>query len=863
MIMALTPMMKQFLEIKDRYKDCLVFYRLGDFYELFFEDAKVASRELELTLTGRDCGLEERAPMCGVPADSSEGYIAKLVAKGYKVAKCEQLTPPGEGKLVERDVVRVYTPGTVTESSMLDAVRSNYLMSVCYTGDSIAAAWADITTGELNSTAFADEPLKNLNDLLVRVMPAEVICNQTMLAESFSLPAVTNKYVGPFTSYAEWAYSFDRAQKIIEDTALGMNLGNGEAIECQTGAIGSLLQYIADTQKDRLKHITEIDFVSEKDFVKLNMAARRNLELIETINNRSKKGSLLWLIDKTLTPMGSRLLKKWISMPSAVPKIIGARHDAVEELLERSDIRDQLINILDGIKDIERLAGRLSNGSIRPRELLTLGCSLKVLPMFKELLCLFKSSLLIGINMVSTTFEDITEEIISAVSPDAPVYLKDGGVIKKGYSKELDGIGELSNNSKDAISRLEAKERQATGIKNLKIGHNRIFGYYIEVTKSQLSQVPYRFERRQTLSNCERYTTDELKDLDKKITAAASMYAEMERELYLKLVEAAGEYVRTILVTAGAVAEIDCLLSFASTAKEQNFCRPEINVKGNTINITEGRHPIVEKILDSGHFVPNDTLLDDEDNRIMIITGPNMSGKSTYMRQVAIIVLLAHIGSFVPAKSAEISICDAIFTRVGASDDITMGQSTFMVEMSEMAGILEGATPQSLILLDEIGRGTATYDGLSLAWAIVEHLSTKLKAKTMFSTHYHELTQLEGILDGVKNYKVTVRELGGSIVFLHKVMRGGANKSFGIEVARIAGLPVSVLGRAKNLLSTFEAGESGIVNGHNGTSDEKSGNGAKSDKGGQIVGILNDINADTLSPRQAFDIIMDLKEKLG
>ncbi|MCL2370360.1 MAG: DNA mismatch repair protein MutS [Firmicutes bacterium] len=857
--MALTPMMKQFLEVKDRHKDCLLFYRLGDFYELFFDDAKVASRELELTLTGRDCGLEERAPMCGVPADSSEGYIAKLVAKGYKVAKCEQLSPAGEGKLVERDVVRIYTPGTVTESSMLDAVKSNYLMSVCYIGDSIGVAWADITTGELNSTAFVDESLKKLNDLLVRVLPAEVICNQNMLTESFSLPAVTGKYVAPFSSYSEWTYNLTQAQKIIEDTGLSITLADPKSTECLTGAIGSLLQYIADTQKNKLKHIADIDIVNESDYVKLNMVARRNLELIETMNNRSKKGSLLWLIDKTSTPMGSRLLKKWISMPSAVPKIIGARHDAVEELLRKGDIRVKLSDALDTIKDIERLAGRLANASIRPREFLTLGSSLKTLPIFKELLCGLNSALFGEINAVTSTFEDIADEIISAISVDAPVHLKDGGVIKQGYNADLDQIGELSNNSKDAISRLETRERQATGIKTLKVGHNRIFGYYIEVTKSNISQVPYRFERKQTLAGCERYTTDELKDLDKKITAASAMYTEMERELYSKLVEAVGEYVRTMLVTAGAVAQIDCLLSFAVVAKDQNFCRPTINDKINAINITEGRHPIVEKIINSGDFVPNDTMLDGGDNRIMIITGPNMSGKSTYMRQVAIIVLLAHIGSFVPAKSAEIGICDAIFTRVGASDDITMGQSTFMVEMSEMAGILDGATPRSLILLDEVGRGTATYDGLSLAWAIVEHLSSKLKAKTLFSTHYHELTQLEGTLDGVKNYKVTVRELAGSIVFLHKVMRGGANKSFGIEVARLAGLPSDLLSRAKNLLTEFE---SGTKTSQNLQMDIDSLVTTPDPKGEQILRILKDLDPDNLSPRQAFDIIIDLKEKL-
>jgi len=817
---GLTPMMQQYLQKKEQYKDALLFFRLGDFYEMFFEDAVIASRELEITLTGRDCGLEERAPMCGVPYHAVEGYIARLIEKGYKVAICEQLQDPEEAKgLVERDVVRVITPGTLIESSMLDEKKNNYLVSLYFNGDQIGLANVDVSTGEFYISEIADpEPFKKLMDELSRLVPREIIMNSAGQEEDGFIEELKERYSTYTTVYHDWAYEYHTAlNKLLRHFQVYSLEGYGCA-HMQSGicAAGALLEYLTETQKNSLHHINTIKVYHMESYMILDSATRRNLELTETIRDKNKRGSLLWLLDKTNTAMGGRLLRKWVQQPLLCKAEIDERLDAVEELMGNSVMMQELRELLQQIYDIERLMGRISYGNANARDLLSLKQSLRVLPSIKQLLSQCRSKLLTSLYQDLDLLQDIYDLIEASISEEAPVTVKEGSIIKDGYNEQLDRYREAITNGKNWIAALEQKERERTGIKNLKVGFNKVFGYYIDVTKSYFDLVPDSYIRKQTLANSERYITPELKEMEDTILGAEEKSVKLEYQLFIEIRDSIAEQVHRIQNTAHIISVLDVLWSLAKVGFENGYTRPRINEDG-IIKIKNGRHPVVEKTLHHNLFVPNDTYLDMDQERVVIITGPNMAGKSTYMRQVALIVLMAQIGSFVPASEASIGIVDRIFTRVGASDDLSSGQSTFMVEMSEVANILHNATPKSLIILDEIGRGTSTFDGLSIAWAVIEYICNRdtLGAKTLFATHYHELTELEGKMDGIKNYCVAVKEQGDDIIFLRKIIRGGADKSFGIQVAKLAGLPEKVIDRAKELLKKLE--ETDINRAHNQT----------------------------------------------
>jgi len=852
----LSPMMIQYLEIKEQYKDCILFFRLGDFYEMFNEDALLASSVLDLTLTGRDCGLEERAPMCGVPFHAADAYVAKLIEKGYKVAICEQVTQPGEGKgIVKRDIVRVVSPGTLIDNIMLTEDKNNYLVSAACMDGKIGVIWADVSTGEFNYIGLDEYETIKLNELLSRIVPSEIICNQEMLLKSVELSIVKYSTVCPFTIFDETAFDYDNALSIVNNKLNKESIKEICAIPVCVCAAGALLSYIEKTQKRSLGHFDNAVKEIENSFMTIDMNARKTLELIESTSG-GKKGSLLWLMNKTKTSMGSRLLRTSIEMPLNDVDKINQRLDAVAEFVSTTRIREDVGIALKKISDIERLCGRISYGNITPKDCLALSYSLQALPILKDSLSECSTDLIRHLCENIFLFNDLATHISNVVAEDASNLIRDGGIIKNGFDAELDEYRRIKNGAKSILAEMELQEKEETGIKNLKIGFNKVFGYYIEVSKSQLSLVPYRYIRKQTIANGERFITEELKELEDKILRSEELALKRELFLYDELVAQLKEYVKEILHTAKAVAQVDFLLSMAEVSKENNYVRPQMTSQAKNINIIEGRHPVVEKII-SEPFVPNDTYLD-ADSRIMLITGPNMAGKSIYMRQVALIVIMAHIGCFVPAKSAEISITDKIFTRVGASDDLNTGRSTFMVEMSEVASILNGATDKSLVLLDEIGRGTSTYDGLSIAWAIMEYFSKNYKSNVLFSTHYHELTELEGILDGVKNYKLTVREYKNTIIFLRKLLRGSANRSFGIEVAAIAGLPDDIILRSKEILKKLTNAD--ILN----QSKVSSGNQLSifdSSKSNEIIAILKDLNLDEISPRNAYDILADLKEK--
>lgn len=858
--MALSPMMKQYLEIKEQHKDAVLLYRLGDFYEMFFDDAIKVSRELELTLTGRDCGLDERAPMCGVPYHAAEGYIAKLLEKGYKVAICEQVSKPGEQKgIVKREIVREITPGTKIDQIMLDEKSNNYIVSVYLEGGMVGVSWADISTGELcHSQIEAQVPL-NLNEILSRLNPAEIICNSEMLAESINLSLVKFGEICPFTEYVSEAFDYDSALIIIKDTLRSWDVIKNKRL-CVSSA-GALLHYINKTQHRSLGGIFSNSVDNDQDYVMIDNTARKTLELTSTLAEGKNKGSLLWLLDVCKSAMGSRLLKKWIERPSRKYDEISARLDSVGYLISESSLRDNLSSAMSSIFDLSRLIGRVSYGNASPRDLRAVGESLKVLARIKELLLNVKDPLLLDINKNIDSFDDLCKLVLSAIKENPALVLREGGIIEDGFDAELDEYRSLMNNAKDILKNIEAEERRVTGIKNLKISYNRVFGYYIEVSKSQVELVPYRYIRRQTLAGGERYITEELKEIESKILNAEDLSKNREFLIFEELLKKINEFAAKIIDSADAVSYLDCIVAFSEVSESARYTRPLIGNDIKHIKILEGRHPVVEKLLKGEQFVPNDTFLDSSENRMMLITGPNMAGKSIYMRQVAIITILAHIGCYVPAKSAEIAPVDKIFTRVGASDDLLTGRSTFMVEMSEVAYILENATDDSLILLDEIGRGTATFDGLSIAWAIVQYLTERFKCKTLFSTHYHELTELEGVYQGLKNYKMSVREVGNTILFMRKLLRGSANRSFGIEVAGIAGVPSDVLLKAKEIYKKLEAAD--ITRGEKedlnyqmsifNNSDNKFSN--------EIIAIIKDLNVDELSPKAALDILFDLKEK--
>ena len=858
--MALSPMMQQYMQIKDRYKDTLVFYRLGDFYEMFFDDAIVASRELELTLTGRDCGLEERAPMCGVPFHAVEGYVAKLLEKGYKVAICEQTTKPGEQKgIVERNIVREITPGTKIDSEMLVDNVNNYLMSLYAEGNGVGASWVDISTGEFNHAQFDAQAALHLNELLSRVAPSEIICNAEMLKKSVDLSLVKFGGVCPFSLFDETAYDFDNAYKVVKNDLKDRKSLEGKRL-CICAA-GALLEYLERTQKRTLKHISKSEQENVEDFMGIDGNARKTLELTSSMGEGNGRGSLYKFLNRTSTAMGARLLRKWIEKPSRNMDEINSRLDAVSYLISDAGFLNALKGDLGGIYDLERIVSRASYGNISPKDCRCLGDSLVALEKTAKTCAEHRENPMIN-DLIGNfgDFNELAALLCGAIDPTPASLVRDGGVIADGFDKELDEYRNLHSNSKVTLKKIEEFEKNETGIKNLKISDNRVFGYYIEVPKSQLGLVPYRYVRRQTIASGERFITEELKDIESKILNAEEYAKNREVQIFEAIIKKINERVDDILSVAKKVAYLDCLVSHATVATENvGYVRPVIGNDATEIRITEGRHCVVEKLLGAEKFVPNDTLLDSDENRTMLITGPNMAGKSIYMRQVAIIVILAHIGCFVPAKKAEICPVDKIFTRVGASDDLSTGRSTFMVEMSEVANILDNATDKSLLLLDEIGRGTATFDGLSIAWAIIDYLSANIKAKTLFSTHYHELTELEGVYPGLKNYKMTVREFHGSIIFMRKLMRGSANKSFGIEVAGLAGLPEAVLKKAKELLKKLESSDIARKEHENNNYQLSI---FSNNSNNEILSILKDVDVDELTPRKAFDIICDIKEKL-
>ena len=803
---ALTPMMQQYMAIKEQYKDCILFYRLGDFYEMFYDDALTASRELEITLTGKNCGQEERAPMCGVPYHAVDVYLNKLVAKGYKVAICEQAEDPKQAKgIVKREVIRIVTPGTNLSQQALDEGRNNYLMCLVYDDNQFGLAITDISTGDFYTTEVAT--LKELYDEIHRFSPSEIICNDSFYMSGASLDDFKDRLHVSVSTLDTWY--MDEAvsvQKIKEHFKVASLDGLGLTdFPSGTLAVGALLLYLYETQKNTLDNLTKITPYRSGGYMIIDSATNRNLELIETLREKQKKGSLLWVLDKTKTAMGARLMRNWIEQPLIEKKKITARQDAVEELYNDMITREEIREYLNAVYDLERLVTRISYRTANPRDLIAFKTSLGMIPPVKQLLSQAKSAELKEIDERMDCLEDIYDLIEKSIQDEPPIMIREGGMIKEGYNEDVDKFRLSRTEGKTWLAELEAREKEKTGIKNLRVRYNKVFGYYLEVTNSYKELVPEDWTRKQTLANAERYITPELKELEDMILGAEDKLAALEYDLYCEVRDSIGEQVVCIQETAKAIAHLDVLASLACVAQSNDYVRPSINTKG-VIDIQGGRHPVVEKMNNNQMFIDNDTYLDNKNHRISIITGPNMAGKSTYMRQSALIVLMAQIGSFVPAKSANIGIVDRIFTRVGASDDLASGQSTFMVEMTEVANILRNATSRSLLILDEIGRGTSTFDGLSIAWAVVEHISNPklLGAKTLFATHYHELTELEGKLDSVNNYCIAVREQGDDIIFLRKIIRGGADKSYGIQVARLAGVPDSVIDRAKEISGWLE-----------------------------------------------------------
>ena len=800
---GLTPMMQQYLAMKGKHPDCILFFRLGDFYEMFFDDAKTASRELELTLTGRDCGMAERAPMCGVPYHAANVYVERLIEKGYKVAICEQMEDPALAKgLVTRDIIRIITPGTVNDPTMLDERANNFLLSVCFSGDKAGLAFVDVSTGEFFVHEIA-QPEQTLADEVARINPIEIIASDLVKLHACRL---RDEVTSTETAASSWQYQ-NASESLCKHFALQDLSPLGLTDEYRLGACaaGALMRYLSDTQKNALEHITGLRIYQGDKTMLLDRNTRRNLELTESIRGRTKKGSLLWLLDKTSTAMGGRLLRSWIEQPLVDPDAITRRLDAVEEFTRQHVLTMTLAEELQGVYDMERLLSKVAYKNINARDCLSLCASMQKVPGIRQLLEKAESPAVQAIRDQLDSLDELTDLLRRAIHPEAPLAITEGGIIAPGYSPILDDYRMAATNGKQWILELEQREREETGIKNLRVQYNRVFGYYIEVTKSYYDLVPMRYVRKQTLANCERYMTPELKEIEQKVVGAQEQSVRLELQLFNEIREEIARQISRIQKTATALKTLDAILSLARVAVSNHYVRPEITSDGS-LDIVEGRHPVVEQTMQDGGFVPNDTHMNQDGQRMLIITGPNMAGKSTYMRQVALISLMAHIGSFVPAKEARIPIVDRIFTRVGASDDLASGQSTFMVEMSETAYILRNATAKSLIILDEIGRGTSTFDGLSIAWAVVEYLCDKEKvgAKTLFATHYHELSELEGHIDGVENYCISVKEHGEDVIFLRKIVRGGADRSFGVHVARLAGVPHPVLVRAHEIQARLE-----------------------------------------------------------
>ena len=798
---GLTPMMQQYMETKKQYKDCILFYRLGDFYEMFFEDAITASRELEITLTGKDCGLEERAPMCGVPFHAVDGYLNRLVSKGYKVAICEQVEDPKLAKgIVKREVIRIVTPGTNLNTQALEESKNNYLMCIACFQNRIGVSIVDVTTGDFYMTEV--EGLAKLQDEIYKYMPTEIICNDAFVMSGYDIEDLKGRLGMAVYTLEPWYFDDDGCRKCLMNHFKVNTLAGLGLEDFPSGMIsaGAAMQYLLETQKTDLTHINHIIPYLASRFMLLDSSTRRNLELTETLREKQKKGSLLWVLDKTKTAMGARRLRSDIEQPLINIDDINARLDAVEQLCKNTVSRDEIREYLNLIYDMERLLGKVSYKSANPRDLLAFANSMEMLPHIKTVLKEFDCKLLSEIEQEMDGLEDLYHLIKDAICDDPPVMIREGGMIRTGFDKDIDMLRTAKTEGKTWLAKLEEEDRERTGIKNLKIKYNKVFGYYFEVTNSYKDMVPDDYIRKQTLVNAERYMTPKLKELEDTILNAEDKLNTLEYDVFCKVRDDIAKELERIQKTAKAVARLDVFASLSVVAEQNHYVRPALNEKG-VIDIKDGRHPVVEKMIDHDMFVANDTYLNNSNHCIAVITGPNMAGKSTYMRQSALIVLMAQLGSFVPAKSANIGIVDRIFTRVGASDDLASGQSTFMVEMNEVANILRNATSKSLLVLDEIGRGTSTFDGLSIAWAVIEHISNKklLGAKTLFATHYHELTELEGKMNNVNNYCIAVKEKGDDIVFLRKIIKGGADRSYGIQVAKLAGVPDMVIDRAKEI----------------------------------------------------------------
>ena len=806
-----SPMMQSYLQTKEQYKDCILFYRLGDFYEMFFDDAIVASRELEITLTGKACGLEEKAPMCGVPHHAVEIYLSRLIAKGYKVAICEQLEDPKKAKgIVKRDVIRVVTPGTVIENNMLEEKKNNYIMSIVKKGIYYGLAICDISTGDFYAIQIklSENNFEKLLDEYARYAPAELVVNSVMGSSEKELNIMKDRNNTFVTVRNDDIFSSDdKALLNLYTIVDGLEKDNFENEELIVASINGLINYFTETQKVKLEHINKIQVYEVQKYMSLDINARRSLELTERMRDKSKKGTLIWVLDKTSTSMGGRLLRRWINDPLLDVNEINERLEAVSELKDNIMLRGDVVEILKKVYDIERLAGKISYGNANARDMISLKNSLSNLPELKQILSTTNSKLLRKLYNKLDELRDIHELIEKAIVDEPPISVKEGGIIKTGYNEIIDEYRKAGTEGKNWIIALEAKEKERTGIKNLKVGYTKVFGYYIEITRSFLNQVPEDYIRKQTLTGAERFITDELKSIEDKILGSQEKVVSLEYDEFSKIRSEIASNIERLQRSASSIANVDVLTSLAIVAEDNNYVCPEVN-DGDIIDIKEGRHPVVEKMVDRGTFVDNNTYLDCDQTRVAIITGPNMAGKSTYMRQVAIISLMAQIGSFVPASSATIGIVDKIFTRVGASDDLSSGQSTFMVEMNEVANILKDATPKSLVILDEIGRGTSTYDGLSIAWAVAEYIADKEKigCKTLFATHYHELLELEDKVEGIRNYQVEVKEKGEDIIFLRKIIEGGTDESYGIHVAKLAGVPKNVVTRANKILRSLEKG---------------------------------------------------------
>lgn len=862
-----TPMMKQYFDIKSQCSDAILFYRLGDFYEMFFDDAKVASKELDLVLTGRDCGQQDRAPMCGVPYHSCEGYIARLVERGYKVAICEQTEDPATAKgIVRREIIRTITQGTVMESSMLSDEKNNYISAVYIKGETAGISFCDLSTGEMLATFVKSDAETAIINEMGRFSPAEILLSSEaaknprigeLLKERFSCRVeIMNKETEDLAGEPGFASAQTGRQFNSSDLSASGISESPEALS----AVAALLYYLADTQKTDLSHISTLNFYRRDQFMDLGFTARRNLELCETMLRKEKRGSLLWVLDKTQTSMGARLLRQWLEKPLVDVPTIKRRQRAVAELVAAAPGRDRITALMKSMCDVERLIGRIVYGTANCRDLRALFCAACLLPEIKNELAAFSSPMMKELFCGIDELSDVKELIDRAVSPEPPFSVRDGGMIRDGYDAEVDRLRDIISGGRGTIAGMEADERVKTGIKNLKIGYNKVFGYYIEVTRSYLNLVPQSYIRKQTLANCERYISEQLKELEQTVVGARQRIVALEYEIFCDLRAKVAAEVCRVQQTARRIADLDVLVSFAAAAVGNAYVMPEVDYS-DRIDVRDGRHPVVEQMLSSSLFVPNDICLDCGKNRVSIITGPNMAGKSTYMRQAALIVIMAQMGSFVPAKSALIGVVDRVFTRVGASDDLSSGQSTFMVEMSEVADILKNATKKSLLILDEIGRGTSTFDGMAIARAVLEHAANprKLGAKTMFATHYHELTALEEQLEGVKNYNIAVKKRGDEITFLRKIVPGGADDSYGIEVARLSGIPEAVIARAKSILSELERETQAPV-GEKPRGEARDDQVSMADQSLSEVGeALKKANIDTMTPLEALNLVYSLK----